>query len=126
MAHPIYNATFCKLGHKIISDLIDESPHHRCTKEEVAEALNAALNLDPVKDWSAVTKEVVETALRSGAFDSSTRAFGDYKGRYGGIREAELGAADKPLDEGTKAEAKPKTRKPRPAPVEAEAATEAA
>lgn len=90
MAHPIYNIAFCKLGHKIIAGLIDESPHNRCTKKEVSVAMNASLKLDPTKDFAAVTEEVITTALRCGAFDTTTRAFWAYKGRYGSIRDAEV------------------------------------
>jgi len=70
--------------------------------------MNAALNLDSAKDFAAVTESVVETALRSGAFDTATRAFGDYRGRYGGIRDAEVPETEaKPA----KAKGKGKTKK---------------
>lgn len=112
MAHPIYNASFCKLGHKIIAGLIDESVHNRCTKEEVAVAMNAALNLDPKKDFAALTEQDIEAAVRSGAFDTATRAFGDFRGRYGGLRDA---AVPEPAP---KAKAKGKGRKAEAAPEE--------
>lgn len=122
MAHPIYNALFCKLGHKVIAGLIDGSSHNRCTKEEVSVAMNAALKLDPAKDFAAVTEQVVEAALRSGAFDTATRAFGDYRGRYGGIRDAEV-PESKPAKGKGKGKSKAKAEKAEAAP---EAASEAA
>ena len=95
MAHPVYTAKFCSLGHKVTSRLVDASKHNRTTKEEVAAELNKELGLKEDEDLAAVYPNCVEDAIRSGAFDSATRAFGDFRGRYGGIREAEAPAAPK-------------------------------
>lgn len=85
MAHPIYNATFCKTGNKIISTLIKESQTSNCQRQQVADEMNKALGLNP-NDWAQVTPEQVKAAVRSGAFDGENESFMDYPGRFGGIR----------------------------------------
>lgn len=87
-----FNAVHCRAGHKVISRIIDESSHNRATGEEIAEQLNIELKLDP-ESREAWNVDDVKCAVYEGAFDSKTRHFGYYRGRYGGYREYDIECA---------------------------------
>ncbi len=91
MSHPIFSSKFCSAGRKAISDLLKESPTGgNCQRDQVAAVINAALGLVPGKSPHAVDAETVKAAVNNGAFDTKSRAFYCFKGRFGGIREAEV------------------------------------
>lgn len=81
-----FNATHCRAGHKVICSLIDSSDHRRATGEEIAALLNTELKIDS-ESREAWTVDDVKCAVYEGAFDSKTRHFSYFRGRYGGYRE---------------------------------------
>jgi hypothetical protein len=80
----IFNPSVVKVGHKVVTSLVEANG--RATVEQIAEALNAETGST---EWDG---DVVRVAIEKGAFNTTKRAFGLFRGRAGGVRELDLEA----------------------------------